>query len=104
MQNNINNLVCKNCHDQIHRSFIVVVIKVYFFIINNNIKKNKFDKLKIIIKTKDIALAHLGQMENEIKELNHHSSSPGLGGTKTTNHWFLFFVFFFSKENQSLIN
>ena len=43
--------------------------------------RNKFDKLKIIVKTKDITLAHLGKAENEMKELKHHSSSPGLGGT-----------------------
>ena len=42
----------------------------------------QFCKLKIIIKqTENIALAHLGQAENELKELNHHSSSPGLDGT-----------------------
>ena len=45
-------------------------------------KRNKFHKLKIIIKTKDITLAHLGQAENEMKELNLCSSSTGLGGTK----------------------
>ena len=53
-------------------------------------------------------MAHLGQAENEIKELNHHSSSPGLGGTRMTNHWFPFWGgfwgFFFTNENQNIIN
>ena len=82
---------------------VVVVIKVHFYRKSNH-KKNKFDKLKLVIKIKDIALAHLGQAENEMKKLKHRSSSPGLGSTRMTNHWFLFFFLFFFFEKKSKYN
>ena len=69
---------------------VVVVIEgnilAYRVIQNNNKKEQIWQAKNHNLKTENISLAHLGQAENELKELKPCSSSPGLGGTKVTNH------------------